>query len=63
MQTLHKSRPTSYIFSLHTMRGGGCPLEEMNSPVKKIIHVIVNKEGREKEERENEKAKAFRLMT
>ena len=42
------------------MEGGSvCLLEDMNGPVKKIIHVIV-KSG---EGRENEKAKAFRLMT
>ena len=34
-------------------------MEGMDSPVKKIIHVIVNKEGIDKEERENEKPKAF----
>ena len=46
------------------MEGGSvCLLEDMNGPVKKIIHVIVNKEGSKNEERENEKAKAFRLMT
>ena len=29
-------------------------MEDMSGPVKKIIHVIVNKEGRENEGRENE---------
>ena len=38
-------------------------MEDMKGPVKKIIHVQVNEEGIENEERENEKAKAFHLMT
>ena len=53
-----------HISSVYIPRGGGYALSRRWTVLSKtIVHVIVNKEGRENEERENEKAKAFRLMT